>query len=166
LSTFVNDSKKVSRGTNIDSSSNLHDSLCVVNSKNVFESRDVFNSTEIVRSSNVTDSSFCTDCNNIKNCLFCCGLSDKEYCIFNQPIDKNRYDFILKQYQKRWTEELNFVSNWPEQLMQSYFLDLNTECAQWYVNVPKSFWRWVRTLTGFDSLLMYEMTMLPEILVD
>jgi hypothetical protein len=60
---------------------------------------------------------------------------------------------------------LNFVRDWPEHLLTEFVPETNKfNC--WYTSISEKFWKWVRTLPNFDSMLIYDITMLPEILLD
>lgn len=163
---FINNSQKISRGSNITNSRNIYNSIMVVNSRNVYESADVINSSEITKSKNVSDSKFCRSCKNIKHCLFCDGIENAEYCIFNQPVSKEKFEVLFSQYQKYMDVELQFIDQWPQNLAMGLVLRASLDCSKWYAPIPAKFWKWARTLPGYDEMLLYEMTMLPEILVD
>ena len=145
---------------------NICASTMVSNSKNINFSTNVFDSMDIINCNSVTNSYFCKNCSNISNCLFCFGLEDAEYCVFNIPIDKKRFEVIKEQYQKYQTELLSFVETWPENMFSNHTINTIVKFDIWYYPIPQKFWKWVRTLPGFDPMLIYNITMLPEILVD
>ena len=99
-SSMVSDSQKTYKGTNITSSTNVCNSMLIARSENVIDSNTVFDSSEIIKSKMVSSSHFCQDCTNIDHCMFCEGLSDAKYFIFNQPVDPNNYELFEKQYKK------------------------------------------------------------------
>jgi hypothetical protein len=45
--------------------------------------------------------------------MFCNGLQNAEYCIFNKPVNKQRFDLFLQQYNSFMTTELAFSPHWP-----------------------------------------------------
>ena len=165
-SSMIDDCQKVFRGTNIVESINVCNSTMVVRSKNVIDSSNIFGSSEIVKCNTVTDSHFCQNCINIENCLFCEGLENAQYYIFNKPVDESRYKMIEKQYLKYFTELLGFIREWPENLIVGTFVAPTRKFDDWYSPISEKFWKWVRTLPNFDSMLIYNITMLPEILID
>ena len=138
----------------------------VANSRNVIDSKNVFGSSEIIKCNTVTDSHFCQNCTNIENCLFCYDLHDAQYCIFNKPVDKNRYEMIARQYQKYMDTLLAFMREWPCELLVEMYVAPTRKFDDWYAPISDKFWKWVRTLPGYDSMMLYNITMLPEILVD
>lgn len=165
-STFIIDSFQVDHCSNITEGNNLYKSFGIIKSSNVFESTDIFNSSEIVRSENISNSRFCFECKNLSNCLFCYGLTDCEFYIFNKPVSKEKFEIFSKQYTKYWNGELKFIQEWPSDLVRSLFLKPNLNISKWFVEVSTKFWKWTETLPGYDSMFLYEMTMIPEILID
>ena len=163
---LIHNSHKVSRGSNITNGHNIYNSIMIVNSRNIYESSDVINSSEIIKSKNVSDSKFCRNCTNIKHCMFCDGIEDKEYYVFNQPVSKEKFDLLFAQYQKYMDADLQFIDEWPENLAMGLVLRASLNYAKWYAPISSRFWKWTRTLPGYDEMFLYNMTMLPEILVD
>lgn len=165
-SSMVDDSEKVFKSQNITRGINICNSTMVADSKNIIDSCSIFDSSEIIRGLNVSDSHFCQDCKEIKHCMFCDGLEEAEYCLFNKPIEKKHYELFEKQYLKYLIERLDFIREWPEEMLSSRYISPTKKFDDWYHPISPRFWKWVRTLPGFDSMLMYNITMLPEILVD
>jgi hypothetical protein len=161
----IEDSSKVLMGKNVNCSQNICRSSMVVKSKNVLDSSMIFNSTEIVGCQNSQEAHFCSDCKNIKNSLFCHGLDNVEYHLFNKPIAPELYEIIAKQYKRYFIEDVNFVAEWPEDLLVDAEIYV-CKHQEWYKDIPKKFWKWVRTLPGVDSMLVYDISMCPTILVD
>ena len=165
-SSMIDESTKIFKGQNVTGSTNICNSTMIANSRNIIDSFSVFDSSEIINCSNVSDSYFCQDCNNIKHCMFCYGIEDAEYCIFNKPIEPKHYELIVKQYLKYLTEQLDFIRDWPEDLLVSVHVSPTRKFDDWFHPINSRFWKWVRTLPNFDSMLIYNITMLPELLVD
>lgn len=165
-STMVSNSSLIAQCNNITESKNICFSIMVSRSINIYNSKNVFGSSEIIKCDNVTDSYFCQDCKNIKHCMFCEGIEDAEYYLFNQPIDKERFELFLQQYKRFMQSRLAFAPEWPENLIGTYSPCISQKFDEWYKPIPEKFWKWARTLPGFDSMLLYNITMLPEILVD
>lgn len=157
---------KVFKGENITSSTNICNSKMIVRSKNVIDSSMIIDSTEIIKSSNVTNSHFCQECKNIKNCLFCYKIENAEYYIFNQPVDPGLYEMFALQYAKYLLNDLSFIRDWPEDMIASDFVIPTRKFDDWFHPISSKFWKWARTLPNFDSMILYNITMLPEILMD
>lgn len=165
-STFVNNCSKIDHSSNTTNAMNIYRSFGVINSKNIFESTDVFNCFDLIRCINATNSYFCLDCSGITNCMFCTNISNAEYCIFNKPVSKERYEIFAAQYRKLWNGELVFIEDWPTDLTKSFLLKPTRNPSKWYSLIPKNFWKWTKTLPGYNEMYLYEMTMLPGILID
>lgn len=166
FSSMIDTSQKIYKGINITESTNVCNSTMVARSTSVIDSFNVFDSSEIVNCISVSNSHFCRDCKNIKHCMFCEGFGDAEYCIFNVPIDKDHYEMIEKQYQKYLKELLAFVRDWPEELAINEIVLPTKKFDDWYHPISEKFWKWARTLPFYDSMLLYKITMNPEILID
>jgi hypothetical protein len=182
LSQFVTDSAQIYHSQMVDGAARILDcanvsmainvchSTAVARSKNIFRSQDVFDSTEIFDSEGATNSHFCGKCHDIKNCLFCYGLSNAEYHIFNKPVTKERFDLFVKQY-KRLMEcdydvELRFVKDgWPKNLA-SGVVPICATSNVWFEAIPDKFWKWAKTIPGYDEMMLYEMTFFPRLLID
>jgi hypothetical protein len=138
----------------------------IADSKSVIDSFSVFDSSEIINCSNVFESYFCKDSMGIKHCMFCQDIEDAEYCIFNKPIDKKYFELIEKQYLKYLTELLDFIRDWPKDLTVRSGETPTRKFDDWYHSISPRFWKWARTLPNFDAMLLYNITMLPQILLD
>lgn len=165
-SSMIEECQKIFKGINISESINICNSTMVARSKSVIDSTNVFDSSEIIKSNTVTNSHFCQECYNIESCLFCYGLENAEYHIFNKPVDKNRYEVIEKQYKKYMNELLVFIRDWPQDLVIYTSTQPTRKFDDWYFAISKRFWKWVRTLPGFNTTMLYDITMLPEILTE
>lgn len=163
-SLMIEECEKVVAGKNISFSVNVCESNMVIKSRNIIGSDNIFNSSEIFKCFNTSYSHFCQNCKNIKHCMFCKDLENVEYCIFNQQIDKDQYDYFVKQYDKYIKELLNFVLEWPEELVEEKTISYTRKINVWFLSLAPKFWKWVVTLPNFDSMILYNITLLPEIL--
>lgn len=165
-SQFVYSSKKISGSTNIENSHNILISKGVYNSRNIYACTNVMTSGELRFCEDITASNFCVDSNNLKNCLFCYELKDKEYYIFNKPIDKERFEVVLKQYQRIMNElELAYLrESWPESMLIPGSPNPHSYFFKHYEQLPDKFWRWVKTVPGYDIDLLYKMTLKFDLL--
>ena len=165
-SAMVDESEKIFKGQNITGSKNICASTMILNSRSVINSYNVFDSSEIINCVNVSDSYFCQDCRNIKHCMFCEGLENVEYHIFNHPVDQRHYEAFEKQYLKYLTELLDFIRDWPKDLITTADVPPTRKFDDWYHDISPRFWKWARTLPGYDSMLLYRITMLPNLLIE
>jgi hypothetical protein len=137
----------------------------VADSKNVIDSSNVFDSSEIIGSANVSNSYFCQSCRDIKHCMFCKDLEGAEYHLFNKPIDQKHFELFEKQYLKYLTERLDFVREWPEEMIITISVAPTRKFDDWYHPISQRFWKWVYTLPGFEPMFLYELTFLPDFLI-
>ena len=163
-STMVDESEKIFKGQNITRSINICNSIMVVDSKNIIDSSEIFDSSEIIKCANVSNSFFCQNCKNITHCMFCEGLEDAEYHLFNKPVDKKYFELFEKQYLRYMIEGLDFVREWPKDIIVSASVTPTRKFDDWYHSISQRFWKWARTLPNFDSMLIYNITMSPEFL--
>jgi hypothetical protein len=98
--------------------------------------------------------------------MFCIGLEDAEYCLFNKQIDKNLFDLLEKQYLRYMTELLDFVRDWPVDSVGKLNTKATEKFDDWYHPIPDRFWKWARTIPNFDPMILYNITMIPEILLE
>ena len=169
-SNMIDNAKRILHCANVSDSVNICHSTAVARSKNVYRSQDVFDSSEIIDSSGVTGSHFCNKCSNITNCMFCFGLSDAEYHIFNKPVTKARFELFEQQYKRfmnsEFDIELNFIKgDWPECLVTG-IVPTNTVFNVWYEPISDKFWKWVKTLPGYNAMALYNQTMLPRFILE
>ena len=161
---MVSNSSGVIEGSNIINSKNICCATAVIESSNIIESTNVYNSSEICNSRDITESYFCKNSRNLKNCMFCNGLTDAEFYIFNQPVDEVRFGIFKQQYLKYMDVALKFVKEWPDDLAVSIKPAISHRFDEWYKPIPDIFWKWVRTLPGYDAMMLYEITMREELL--
>lgn len=160
-STFVDGSSKILKSVNVTNSNEVYSSNYVLNSDSVFESSNVVNSSIIWKSENITDCGFCFGCHNITNSLFCEGAVEGEYLLFNKPVDKLRFDMIMKQF-KKFAIQLQLTEEWPDKMSNTprVYYDYRKHLTK----IPAEFWRWVRSLPGYGSDIMYSLTFDPQFL--
>lgn len=161
-SNFVDMSYKVLGGNNVSNSNEVVDSSYVVNCHGIFECNNVVDCHTIWRSKDLTDCGFCFQCNNLNHALFCNQISDDEYYLFNKKIDKTRFDMIYKQYKRYAAIWMTLVEEWP--ITNSYPTKLY-DYRKHTKNIPDSFWAWVKTLPGYDPMMIYSLTFDPRFLI-
>lgn len=170
-SEFVYDSQWVCQSRNVTGSANI------VNADYVVHSNDVMNASTVVDSfavysfrtggtKQIRGSAFITDCVNLKHCLFCANIEGKEYMLFNQPIDQDQFEIIMKQLRNilgDWHPK--FVKGeWPEGVIPLDSPVLQRNVMHQFENLPEAFWRWVKTLPGYDPSLLYAITFQADLI--
>ena len=160
-SDFVDNCYKILGSKNITNSNQVVDSSYVVNCHGIFECENVVDCHTIWRSKNLTNCGFCFDCQDISNALFCTQQKEGEYLLFNKKIDKTRFDMIYKQYKRYASIWLNLAENWP--INDGYPKKLY-DYRKHIKDIPDSFYSWVKTLPGYDPMVMYSLTFNPQFL--
>lgn len=163
-SEIVSDSARICNSNNVSKSCNISSSKMIAFSENIVDSFDVFESSELRGCNKATASHFCSGSSSITNCMFCNDLNEAEYHLFNKPIDKKRYELIESQYKRFMPLNMNLVESWPEELLTETILNPIYKFNDWYSLIPPNFWKWVATLPGYDAMIMYGITLVPEVL--
>ena len=165
-SDFVFDSERVINGKNINGSQAIVNSEYIVNSHHIFGATNIKNSAYIsdigfAETKQISDSYFISGSKNLNHCLFCFGIENQSYQLFNKPIDEMEYTMIVRQMQsilRDWEPELVRDNYWPQGTipLDAPILQRNA-IAQWK-NLPNRFWDWVKTLPNYREDIMYSLT--------
>ena len=92
--------------------------------------------------------------------MFCQGVSEGEYMLFNKPIGKERYEVIFKQFVKMFQHKYDFTMLEDNDIYgaePSYYRDYRKHTA----NFSNDLWEWVKTLPKYDPIVMYSITFNP-----
>ena len=100
-------------------------------------------------------------CDNLKNALFCQGIKDGEYLLFNKPIDQVRYEMIAKQF-KKYMPSISLTDEWKHRFGE--LPRVNHDFRKHTSKIPAKFWDWVKTLPGYDASIIYSLTFDPQFL--
>lgn len=169
-------SEFVFKSRNIFQSKNVTNGLCIVNSDYVFNSDHIINAAAVKYSAYVGDlvadstkridhSYFITRGVDLDHCLFCSNLQDKKYHLFNKEITPEEYDIFVKQISsvlRGWEPELVVDNEWPKETVPLDNPRVQRNIIKQYNNLPDKFWRWVKTLPGYDPAIMYAITFNPK----
>lgn len=163
LSSFVGNSSNVYNGKNITNCNNIVSVTYAVDSSSVVNADQVINSAFVSglapsTSKNINDSYFIFDCENVSNCLFCSGIKDKEFYLFNKPINQKYYENIAKQAQEFAKEESLLLAHWKTEDMIIPEPRLVKNMAMYYSNMSEDFWEWVKSLPNYDPMVLYNIT--------
>lgn len=170
---FCYDSNRILNSQNITNCRNLINCNYAVSSTSVFNAGNVVNSSFVsniipLGSQKIRNSHFISDCSNLKNCLFCHGITDGEYLMFNQPIEKEEYDMFVTQLRQMLKgAELKLTKNgWSADQVPLEAPNIQYNIILQYSALPEVFWRWVKTLPNYDPMILYNITMQPHLLTD
>jgi hypothetical protein len=158
---FVNNSDYILNSDNINNCKNICQSNFITDSFSIFKSNNILQCNSIWNSENLTNCYFSMDCLNSKHLLFCLNLKDAEYYLFNKPIERERFEVIKKQF-LHYVQDLNLAEDWD--IAWDINPKLNHDYRKHTKNIPNSFWAWVKTLPGYDPMVMYSITFDPQFL--
>jgi hypothetical protein len=165
-SEFVYSSKRIAHSKNVTDSRNIVNSDYVVNSHSIMNASAVTNSAFVDSwlaggSKQIKDCRFIMDCKNLKHSLFCYKINYGDYMLFNKQIDATDYELIVKQSDKileGYESELVVDGEWPSHTIPLDAPRIQRNIIQQYSKLPSSFWRWVKTLPGYDPAILYAIT--------
>lgn len=160
-SQFIYSSDRIFGVTNADNCVNVLISKGIYNSVNIYACSNIMGSRELRHCEDVSFSYFCADSKNLKDCMFCVGLEDKEYHIFNQPVTKEKFDIILKQYLHLMDNvELDYLrEQWPRDMLIPELPNPFAYHNKHYLQLNDKFWRWARSVPGYNPDLLYQITL-------
>lgn len=148
----ISNSNTIIASTNTDNSSEIIYSS-EINWSNIINcSYYISESTAIYRSSNVLNSQFCGFCKRISNSLFCINQTDKNYQLFNAPVQPAVFERIQEELLARLqTETFNFIQiddsgYYPQ---ERYFTTIRFDSM--FKNLSPEFYGWVGTLPNYSE---------------
>lgn len=168
-STFVFDSDRVSNSHNVNNSCNICMSNYVVNSRSILNADSATNSAYCTTFHSqgikkIKNCYFVSDCNNMVNSLFCHGIADKEFYLFNQQIEEADYNIIVNQMREilgDWDMKLT-TQEWPKEMIPLHFPKENLDISSHYADIPAEFWDWIETLPGFNKQIILKLTLMNK----
>lgn len=181
-SCYTKVSSCVKNSFEIEDSSFVEDSQNIFNSDNIFNSYGVYFCTDITNSIGVFDvedgneNYFSTNLTNCSYCLFCSSLRDKEFYIFNQPMEPKDWFVIKELLLNEWSNEDRNIYR-----IISFEVDKNEWCGfkmgakvcagfsyiaqrDFFQNISSKFVKYIRSMPYYNEWLLYQITMNPNIL--
>lgn len=168
-STEVKDSSKIQYSQNVFNSSEVLDCYAVYSCKEIEGSLGIFNV------STGKEIYFSTDLENCSYCLFCSGLKDKKFYLFNQEIGSKDWFIIKELLLNKWSDEdknLYKVISFEDDDKKWYgFKTFNYSATLSYVaqrdffqSLSSKFLEYIRSMPYYNDWLLYQITMNPKIL--
>lgn len=168
-STEVKDSSKIRHSQNVFNSGEVLDCYGVYSCKEVEGSLGIFNI------STGKEIYFSTDLENCSYCLFCSGLKNKKFFLFNQEIDSKDWFVIKELLLTKWSkEDRNFykVISFEDNDKEWYgFKSFNYSGRLSYVaqrdffqGLSSKFLKYIRSMPYYNEWLLYQITLNPKIL--
>lgn len=168
-STEVKDSSKIQYSQNVFNSDEISNCYAVYSCKEVEDSLGIFNV------STGKEIYFSTDLENCSYCLFCSGLKDKKFYLFNQEIGSKDWFIIKELLLNKWSDEdknLYKVISFEDDDKKWYgFKTFNYSATLSYVaqrdffqSLSSKFLKYIRSMPYYNDWLLYQITMNPKIL--
>ena len=205
-SKYIAFSKDIKNSERVYASSNVENSQCIIFSFNVLASAEVKDSSKIRYSQNVFNSGevldcygvysckevegslgifnvstgkeiyFSTDLEDCSYCLFCSGLKNKKFCLFNQEIDSRDWFVIKELLLNEWSEEdeslykiVSFEDDNNEWCGFRYLSKIDTNFSyvaqrDFFQGLSSKFLKYIRSMPYYNEWLLYQITLNPKIL--
>lgn len=186
-SSNVENSQYISASFNVLDSAEVKDSSKIRYSQNVFNSGEITNcygvyfckevegSLGIFNVSTGKEIYFSTDLENCSYCLFCSGLKDKKFYLFNQEISSKDWFVIKELLLSEWSEEdknlykvISFEDDdksWYGFKASNYSASLSYVAQRdFFQGLSSKFLKYIRSMPYYNEWLLYQITMNPRIL--
>lgn len=184
----VENSHHINFSLNILNSTEIHDSSKVRYSQNVFNSDEISNCYGVYSCEEVGDSLgifnistgkeiyFSSDLEDCSYCLFCSGLKNKKFFLFNQEIDSKDWFVIKELLLNEWSEEdeslykvTSFEDDNNEWCGFRYLSKTDTNFSyvaqrNFFQGLSSKFLKYIRSMPYYNEWLLYQITMNPKIL--
>ena len=163
-SSRVDDSSCVMGSDLVIQSTNVKDSAYILSSNYIIGSRNVCDSTAITKSSivlyseKITNSSFISHCSNLQNCLFCNDLHDQQYCIFNKPVEKDIFDFVVEQYKSFDIPDMQLGTLPISVIWDSVSIYHSPRAYLQVINSDDKLYNWIKHLPNYNPDILYDIT--------
>lgn len=168
-STEVKDSSKIQYSQNVFNSDEISNCYAVYSCKEVEDSLGIFNV------STGKEIYFSTDLENCSYCLFCSGLKDKKFYLFNQEIGSKDWFIIKELLLNKWSDEdknlykvISFEDDdksWYGFKTSNYSATLSYVAQRdFFQSLSSKFLKYIRSMPYYNDWLLYQITMNPKIL--
>ena len=166
----VKDSSKIRHSQNVFNSSEVLDCYGVYSCKEVGDGLGIFNV------STGKEIYFSTDLEDCSYCLFCSGLKNKKFCLFNQEIDSRDWFVIKELLLNEWSEEdeslykvVSFEDDNNEWCGFRYLSKTDTNFSyvaqrNFFQGLSSKFLKYIRSMPYYNEWLLYQITLNPKIL--
>ena len=183
----VENSQYISVSFNILNSAEVKDSSKIQYSQNVFNSNEISNCYGVYSCKEIEDSLgifnvstgkeiyFSTDLEDCSYCLFCSGVKNKKFCLFNQEIDSKDWFIIKELLLSEWSEEnknlykvISFEDDdksWYGFKTSNYSASLSYVAQRdFFQGLSSKFLKYIRSMPYYNEWLLYQITLNPKIL--
>ena len=179
---YINASFDIFTSTEINNSSKIRYSHNIFNSDEILNCYGVYSCEKVEDSCGIFNIStgkeiyFSTDLEGCSYCLFCSGLKNKNFCLFNQEIGLKDWFVIKELLLNEWSEEdknlykvICFEDDDNEWYGFRYFSKTDTSFSyvaqrNFFQNISPKFLKYVRSIPCYNEWLLYQITLNPKIL--
>lgn len=171
----VLDSAEVKDSSKIQYSQNVFNSNEISNCYGVYSCKEIEGSLGIFNISTGKEIYFSTDLEDCSYCLFCSGLKNKKFCLFNQEIDSKDWFIIKELLLSEWSEEnknlykvISFEDDdksWYGFKTSNYSASLSYVAQRdFFQGLSSKFLKYIRSMPYYNEWLLYQITLNPKIL--
>ena len=172
---IVLDSAEVKDSSKIRHSQNVFNSGEVLDCYGVYSCKEVEGSLGIFNVSTGKEIYFSTDLENCSYCLFCSGLKNKKFRLFNQEIDSKDWFVIKELLLTEWSKEdkncykvISFEDDdkeWYGFKISNYSASLSYVAQRdFFQGLSSKFLKYICSMPYYNEWLLYQITLNPKIL--
>lgn len=112
---------------------------------------------------------FSSNLENCNNCLFCSNLKDKSFYLFNQPVDKDYFHSIWKEFEEliKNLSLQSFLIKYDNTKSEEEGIEVDGEEMVFnniYTKIPCKIYKFIISLPEYNALTMYNITFIPKFL--
>ena len=172
----VLDSAEVKDSSKIQYSQNVFNSGEVLDCYGAYSCKEVEGSLGIFNISTGKEIYFSTDLENCSYCLFCSGLKNKKFFLFNQEIDSKDWFVIKELLLTEWSKEdknfykiISFEDDDKEwcgfRAYTNYGAGFSYVARRdFFQGLSSKFLKYIRSMPYYNEWLLYQITLNPKIL--
>lgn len=135
----------------------IYNSRAICDSKGIIYSQAIDKSVGVAYSYRISKGYFIEDCSNSENLLFCFGINNKSYMLFNKKISEERFFQIISKLKDYYFEKdkdiaPHFVEIKEERLQKNSFREAYSE----HIETLKEFYKELANMPEFFSFKILE----------
>ena len=151
-SKMVRDSSKIILSENISDSDEVLYSHNINWSSIINYSSDIISSKAIYHSEEIENSFFCGFCAKVTNSLFCTNIENKNYYLFNAPVDPMKFEQLREElFARLINETFNFICVDSSEYYADKRYTTSVRFDTMFSNLSPDFWGWVGTLPNYSE---------------
>lgn len=155
--TNITSTQRVIESTYVNRCANIRNSNDVADSQNILESTAIYDSSYIYRGVNLSGCHFGGFLKGCTNCLFCSGLENKKYYVFNKEVAPDVFDSIKADLEFHlFNEGSDFIriDNARHDPKYRFLSSLRFDAV--FEGLSPEFYGWVGTLQNYDEDIFFQ----------